>query len=106
MRIVEKAMDLGFMLQHIFDGENYLPIEGNIEEAHAVLEDLDDAQLCFLRGINGSATGHAVKLIFDNGNEGRDVVADWNYYEGDKDGFSAMMNSILEWTDNLSPLRR
>lgn len=71
----------GWHVQSVFDGDEDTKAT-DAKSAMELLFDLDEAALFF--GKDGKA--HNVTLIFGNG---IDLLSDWNYSEGDADGFNA-----------------
>jgi len=76
------------------DREDWL-VTSDIKEAMERIHDLDDAVIVVTAG-PGFEGEHAIWAV--NGEDGWDVIADWNFFSDDRDGFSALMDGFLELT--------
>jgi hypothetical protein len=78
----------GWHTTYVWDGEQCVAAP----TAKAVMElvfNLDEAQVRFSKGHPGE--WHGVYLVLGNG---VDIVCDWNYSVGDRDGFDAAMEAF------------
>lgn len=92
----------GFSVHSVNDGEELTAVN-DMKSAMELVFAVDEASLRFhktgskksktARGLNSDAW-HGVLLIFGNGNNGLDCISDWNFYDGDRDGFDAAMNAF------------
>lgn len=82
----------GFAVHGVHDGDEYVKTP-DAKAAMELLFNLDEASLRFHKA---GFSVHGVLLIFDNGNDGWDVISDWNYTKSDPDGFSATLDAFLE----------
>ena len=78
----------GWNVVKVYDGDEYTKVE-TPTAALEVIFNLDDAQVGFKNSINGKT--HYVKLVLGND---IDIISDWNYSEGDPDGFDAAMEKF------------
>jgi len=78
----------GFNVQHTFDGEQF-EVVTTPTEAMEFIFNLDEVSVRFRKP--GFKPEHGVLLVLGND---IDVIADWNYTEGDPDGFDAAMNAF------------
>lgn len=70
----------------VYDGDDRTAVT-DTRSAMELLFNLDDAHLFFRKGGNE----HWVRLVFGNGT---DLVSDWSYSKGDRDGFNASIDSF------------
>lgn len=92
---IERA---GFKVHSVNDGDELAPVSTAKEAMERVFA-VDEASLRFYRGgrkgrgFDGLSNDdwHGVLLVLGNG---IDVISDWNYSEGDADGFDAAMNAF------------
>jgi hypothetical protein len=77
----------GFNLVCVFDGEETVKVK-TAEEAIEAAFAVDESRM-FFQAENFKA--HGVLLILGNG---EDVISDWNYSEGDPDGFDKHMDAF------------
>lgn len=83
----------GFLPHSVHDGELTTRVY-SAKEAMELIFDLDQVSLRFQRGTDrhrSSGKIHGVLLVVGNG---VDILSDWNYTEGDADGFDAAMNAF------------
>ena len=87
----------GFVPFRTFDGDCFEYV-GGAKEAMEFIFNLDEVSLrfipvscCQLTKKNKERREHGVLLVLGNG---VDIVSDWNYTEGDPDGFSAAMDKF------------
>lgn len=85
----------GFEIHCIYDGEEFTK-RPSILEVMNLIFNLDEVSLRFIKK---GFTWHGVLLIMGNGNGGKDLISDWNYSNGDADGFNAAMHEFA--FDNL-----
>ena len=78
----------GWTVARVEDGETR-PKVTSAKAAMELLFNLDDAWLGFSN--TTSKRTHYVRFVFGND---MDVISDWNYSEGDPDGFDAAMNKF------------
>lgn len=76
----------GWKVQGVHDGDDFTHAP-DMKSAMELIFDLDDAGLYFEKG----NSEHRVLLILGND---MDIVSDWNYSEGDADGFNAAMDKF------------
>lgn len=76
----------GWKVQGVNDGDEFTET-ADMKSAMELIFDLDEAGLYFHKG----GTEHRVLLILGND---MDIVSDWNYSEGDADGFNAVMEKF------------
>lgn len=72
----------------VFDGEEN-PLVNSSKDALEIIFNLDDCWVGF-KQLDKSKT-HCVRLVLGND---LDVISDWNYSEGDPDGFDAAMEKF------------
>ena len=77
----------GFKTAYTFDGDEYRRCR-DMKAAMELVFNLDEVSLRF-RKPKGAT--HGVLLVLGNG---VDIVSDWNYLNGDPDGFNAAMNAF------------
>lgn len=77
----------GFNLVSVWDGEDNTPVK-TPKDAMELIFNLDEASLRVRK--DGFKT-HGILLIVG---EGDTIITDWNYTEGDPDGFSAAMDAF------------
>lgn len=86
----------GFQVYRTFDGEE-MRYPKTAKGAMELIFNLDEASLRFIHVSciqlkkNKSSYEHGVLLVLGNG---IDIISDWNYTEGDPDGFSAAMDKF------------
>jgi hypothetical protein len=76
----------GWKVQGVHDGDGF-DKAADMKSAMELIFNLDDAGLYFEKG----DAEHRVLLILGNG---VDIVSDWNYSNGDADGFNAAMEKF------------
>lgn len=76
----------GWKVQGVHDGDGFDKAT-DMKSAMELIFNLDDAGLYFEKG----DAEHRVLLILGND---MDIVSDWNYSEGDADGFNAAMEKF------------
>jgi hypothetical protein len=76
----------GWKVQGVHDGDGFDKAE-DMKAAMELIFNLDDAGLYFEK----SGAEHRVLLILGND---LDIISDWNYSEGDADGFNAAMEKF------------
>lgn len=86
----------GFSIHSVWDGEE-LERPKTTKEAMELIFNLDESSLRFQK--NGFKP-HGVYLVL--GNDGWDVIADWNYTDGDPDGFNARMDEFSKLVEDLA----
>ena len=80
----------GWSAVKVYDGDEFI----KVDDAHAALEiifNLDDAYLYVGRNGQDAHRKHRIKLVLGND---LDIISDWNYTEGDPDGFNAAMEKF------------
>jgi len=80
----------GWGLAGIFDGE-VMERPKTEAEAMALVFNLDESSLR-VRRPGGKV--HGILIVLGNHPDGSEVVADWNYTDGDPDGFDAFMDGF------------
>lgn len=85
----------GFLPTTVFDGEETTAVE-TAKDAMELVFNLDEASLRFQLHKDGDRSKpmfkqHGVLLVLGNG---EDIISDWNYMQGDHDGFNAAMESF------------
>lgn len=81
----------GFELHSVYDGE----VETKVHQTKGAMElvfNLDEASLRFHPYPGDMTKWHGVLLVMGNG---EDIISDWNYSQGDADGFNAAMESFV-----------
>lgn len=78
----------GWAVVKVYDGDEYTHTVSE-KQALEVIFNLDDAQVGFKK--EGPTKTHYVKLVLGND---LDIISDWNYSEGDPDGFNAVMEKF------------
>lgn len=89
----------GFHVHSVYDGEEETRFERETakqpKSAMELIFNLDEASLRFVRKTDtrkgNAADWHGVLLILGNG---EDIISDWNFYDGDRDGFNAAMEAF------------
>jgi hypothetical protein len=76
----------GWKVQGVHDGDGF-DKAADMKAAMELIFNLDDAGLYFEKG----GAEHRVLLILGND---LDIISDWNYSEGDADGFNAAMEAF------------
>lgn len=76
----------GFRPYEVYDGEEQTKVK-DAKSAMEVIFNLDEASLRMRKGKHE----HGILLVLGNG---IDIVSDWNYTDGDPDGFSAAMQAF------------
>jgi hypothetical protein len=101
VNLIDHLKRARFTLVEIDTGDSVEKVR-TTDAALELLFNLDEARLVFRFDggpfeHNGKARRgeHVVLLIWDNGNDGWDAVTDWNFYEGDPDGFDAALDAFL-----------
>lgn len=87
IRAMRKA---GWEVFRVNDGESlkYVTTE---EQAMARIFAVDEASLRFVPvGQRKQGNEHGVLLVLGNG---EDVISDWNYFDGDRDGFNKAVSA-------------
>ena len=91
-RIVWNLMDqlttAGFKIVAVWDGEELTKCKGDPMVAMEAIFNLDEVSL---RIKKQGGTEHGILLVLGNG---EDVISDWNYTDGDPDGFNAFMDAF------------
>src|SRR5580765_3942124 len=83
----------GFSLTTVYDGEENTRVH-TAKAAMELIFNLDEASVRFRK--SAKTPIHGVLLIMGNGNNGQDIITDWNYSEDDADGFNAAMNAFID----------
>lgn len=83
-------LDRGWTPANVFDGEETTKVT-DAKSAMELIFNLDEASLRFRPTDSPSGKRHGVLLVLGNG---EDIVSDWNYTEGDPDGFCAAMDAF------------
>lgn len=81
----------GFKVWGLFDGEEFVSLKDEaqpVQEAMELVFNLDESSLRFYKEGHGA---HGVLLVTGNG---MDIICDWNYTDGDPDGFDAVMQAF------------
>lgn len=78
----------GFAPLAVYDGEDYTKV-ADAKAAMELIFDLDEASLRITRP--GTEIEHGILLVLG---EGEDIICDWNYTEGDPDGFNAAVEAF------------
>lgn len=85
----------GFAVAGVHDGDEFTEC-ADAKAAMELIFNLEEASLCMK---NTSGKQHGILLILGNG---LDIASDWNYSEGDPDGFDAAMDDFLDNVDQLA----
>lgn len=80
----------GWSADNAWDGESEYKIEGSESKAMEAVFGVDEISLRFKK----SDAEHGVLIVL--GNDGWDAISDWNYREGDPDGFNASMDAYVD----------
>lgn len=80
----------GFKVVAVYDGDDYVDVSDPLG-AMELIFNLDEASL---RVCKKDFNEHGILLILGNGNEGLDLIADYNYSLGDPDGFENAMDEF------------
>lgn len=96
--LIAHVLKAGFKLHSVNDGDEITPVR-TMKAAMELIFNLDEASLRFYKGGRKGRTQdalqadawHGVLLVLGNG---CDIVSDWNYTEGDADGFCAAMDAF------------
>jgi hypothetical protein len=87
----------GFTVTAINDGESVTRCADALE-VMGLAFDLDECRVVF----TGSARRYVVVLIWDNGNDGFDALADWSAPTNDTEGFSSAVEGFLDLIETSS----
>lgn len=85
--LIRHLLDAGFKVEAVWDGEVNTPC-GSMKTAMEVIFNLDQAHLYIYKPKHKA---HWIFLVLGNG---VDIVSDWSYTEGDKDGFNVVMEKF------------
>lgn len=108
--LIAHMLAAGWLLHSVNDGEAVTGC-ATMSEAMELCFAVDEASLRFWKPLKREVRGateeqlidqyngdlkhcHGVLLIFGNGNNGLDVISDWNYSDGDRDGFNKLMGAF------------
>lgn len=80
----------GFKAVAVYDGDDMVEVSDTLG-AMELIFNLDQASL---RVRKTGFAEHGILLILGNGNEGLDLITDWNYSEDNLDGFGAAMEAF------------
>lgn len=80
----------GFKLVSVYDGENDEPAT-TVKEVMELIFNLDECRV-YLKKEGYKA--HNIYYVLGNADDGSEVAADWNYTEGDPDGFNEAMDAF------------
>lgn len=102
-RAVRRVLNLvkrgGFSIIGLWDGET-METPKTTEAALGIVFNLDEISVRVNRDPNGDPEWgkgtHGILLVLGNASDGSEVVSDWNYTDGDADGFNALMDKITE----------
>lgn len=87
----------GFRVHSIWDGEEFTGFPATEQPADALkramelIFNLDEVSLRFVNREFDDDDEHGVLLILGNG---QDIIADWNYFGDDRDGFNRAMEEF------------
>ena len=87
--LVDHLNAAGFRVTGVWDGEGFEKATTG-KKAMEFIFNLDESRL-YVQKKGKKGREHNVLLI---GGNGVDIISDWNYTEGDPDGFSAAMNAF------------
>lgn len=87
--LIAHLQERGFNPVEVFDGDEFEPTP-DIKSAMEIIFNLDEASLQMIKSGVGY-TQHGIYLVLGND---MDIICDWNYSEGDRDGFNAAMNEF------------
>lgn len=82
---IEKA---GFKVHSVYDGDEEIRVK-DMKSAMELIFNLDEVSLRFYK--TKPSEWHGVLLVLGNG---VDIVSDWNFFDGDRDGFDAAMQAF------------
>lgn len=85
--LIEHLASAGFAVHSVHDGEETT----RTNAAQAALELIFNLDEVLVRFAKPNKCLHGVLLVIGNG---EDILSDWNYTEGDPDGFAAAMNAF------------
>lgn len=86
--LMRELAEAGWAVVKVYDGDEYTETP-DPKSAMEVIFNLDDAYVGFIQATKGRT--HYVRLVLGND---IDVLSDWNYTEGDPDGFNATMEKF------------
>jgi hypothetical protein len=96
--LIRHLRDKGFVTHRVNDGEEMVSCLDSEEKAMDAVFSVDESSLRFvpmscsaLKPKQRDNYEHGVLLVCGNG---EDIISDWNYNEGDKDGFNAAMDAF------------
>lgn len=92
-KMVEIVATYGWKLGHVYDGEDGVPCTTG-DAAYEVCDSVDESSVRFAVFTKDGAD-HGVLIILNNGNDGWDVIADYNY--SPKDNFNEAMEAVGNW---------
>lgn len=92
--LIGHLADAGFHMIGLDDGDGELNKAAalNTKTMMELVFNLDECHIHFQK--QGFKKKHWVYLIFGNGNDGKDLISDYCYAEGDPDGFNAAMEAF------------
>jgi len=82
----------GWLVSGVWDGEE-MEHPATVLETLALVFNLDESSIRMSK--DGGKTDHGILIVLGNARDGSEVVSDWNYSEGDADGFDALMDRFL-----------
>lgn len=82
-----------FIAIGVDNGEEYITTRVTSEVMDHVFS-VDEAMINFESVMNSKQ--HSVFIVLGNADDGSEVIADWNYSDGDADGFDKAMNAFID----------
>lgn len=93
--LLEFMRQNGWTVARTYDGEAWEKPKSSLETMELIFN-LDEISVRFHRSPHGKE--HGILLVLGNG---EDLICDWNYTEGDFDGFNAL---VEKFCDNLEAM--
>lgn len=89
-RVITLLERKGFQVVGVYDGEETTHPK-TPQEVLDLVFNLDESSI---RVRKEGGKEHGILIVLGNASDGSEVVSDWNYIEGDPDGFDAAMDEI------------
>lgn len=93
-KLIRQMKARGFVVSSVFDGEGTTHKFPNEADTLDAIFAVDESSLRFRKSLPDGTYGKRHGVLVVLGNSPEEVCADWNYSEGDADGFGAAMDAI------------
>lgn len=98
-RLLRHLTANGFRVVGVYDGES-MHRDAVAKGEDGILDivfNLDESSIRVMTGERQPIkNAHGIYIVLGNAPDGSEVVADWNFYKDDSDGFDAVMDAFLE----------